>query len=116
MKPSKILHPETLRSVRQDLLLRWLGPMAEYLARRGLRLPRQGVEETIDYEQLTRILMTPTPDLPEDLAESLFLIEAMGHPSGMDALIEGADLNGLKLELEEDLTPVDLALKVWLLD
>lgn len=115
--PRRLANPEALRQIRRDLLLAWLGPAAGYLARRGLCLPDPDSEAPAPCEQLAAVFLDPTPDMPPALVDSLFLIHEMATPAGLDVLREGAQRNGLGLELADDqLTPADAAVKMWLAD
>ena len=128
------LNPSTLRSIRPDLLIAWLTPAAEYLAKRGIALPecrergevisdqKSVISEqerdfnSIDYEKLAGVFMEPTRDVPATFLESVFLIQEMANPGGMDVLLESARSNGLDLGLGEDVVPIDVAVKMWLLN
>ena len=144
LNPKNFSNPETLRKIRTDLLLAWLKPAAGYLEKNGVLLPKtdaDGVRPSsvaatsalmnaennmgtrwnaslpfLDYDKLARLFMEPEPDMPADLAESLFLIHEMANPSGMDFIIESAEANGLNLGLGDDVTPADVAVQAWLLD
>jgi hypothetical protein len=127
------LNPSTLRSMRPDLLVAWLAPAANYVAKRGIVLPKckvgnhltptlspggegvvSPVEGLIDYEKLAGIFMEPTKEVPAAFLESVFLIQEMATPAGMDVLLESARSNGIELGLGEDLVPIDVAVKMWL--
>src|SRR5437763_3650258 len=110
LNPKTCSNPELLRKIRPDLLLAWLKPAASYLEPQGVLL------HFIDYDKLARLFLEPPPDLPPDLAESLFLIHEMANPAGMDFILERAEANGLNLGLGEDVTPADVAVQAWLLD
>src|SRR5882672_2387217 len=119
------LNPSTLRSIRPDLLIAWLSPAAEYLSGRGVKLPETTDQKSgsvtddkppkIDYEKLAGVFMEPTKDVPVGFLESIFLIQEMANPRGMDVLLESARSNGLDLGLGEDVVPIDVAVKMWLL-
>lgn len=105
--------PETLRAIRPDLLLGWLGPAAEYFARRGVLLPsKPGMP--IPYEELAGVFLAPTPDMPQSLVDSLHLVHGLANPEGMDALQEAALANGLRLDIGPETTPADVAVQAWL--
>ena len=106
--------PETLRAIRPDLLLAWLAPATDYFSRRGVVLPRNR-EEKIPYDHLAGVFLAPTPDMPQALVDSLYLVHGLATPDGMDALREAATRNGLTLEAVDRATPADLAVQVVLL-
>src|SRR5437660_8580971 len=114
--PRKFSNPETLSKIRPDLLLAWLRPMQAYLDQRGLALPPPDSTQPLDFEKLARIIMEPASDMPAEFVDSLYLIHEMAHPAGMDAIIEGAQANGLRFDPGPDPTPADVAVQAWLLD
>ena len=77
--------------------------------------PQSG-EGGVDYDGLARIFMEPTVDMPERLLDSVFLIHGMASPRGMEVLVDGAETHGLDLGLKEEVTPADVAVRMWLLN
>ena len=132
--PRRFSNPETLRKIRIDLLLAWLNPAAAYLAGRGLKLPEMKSEECrvqsrhrpkvggqtsepwIDYDKLGQIFMESTPDMPAALVDSIFLIHGMASPEGMEILTKGAEAHGLEMGFSDEMTPADVAVRMWLLN
>jgi hypothetical protein len=120
LSPGRFAHPEFLVQIRADLLLQWLWPAHEYLARRGLNLPAPpqagdtaaGLRER-DLEQLAHIFLDPSPDMPPELLDSLFLLHRMATPSGMDCLLATAEERGIVLETGPEPAPADVALVAW---
>ena len=70
----------------------------------------------IDYEGLVRVFMEPTEDMPADLADGLHVVHEMGTPRRLDSMLREARENDLELGLPESATPLDVALKLWLMD
>src|SRR5678816_418325 len=110
-------NPDTYRRIRPDLLLAWLKRWEGYFARRGLVLPadvsgfeRDGVNPGFDYEQLVRVFMEPTSDMPGELIEGLHLIYEVGTARHYDRMLAELDKNGLRSELGPSTTPLDAAL------
>jgi hypothetical protein len=116
LNPGPFAHSEILSQIRPDLLLAWLWPARDYLARRGLVLPRPDAPAPVNSEALAAIFLDPTPDLPPDLADSLYLFREMATPEGMDAILAAARAAGLELGLGEEASPADVALRAWVLD
>jgi hypothetical protein len=116
LSPAKFSTPQTLKEIRRDLLLAWLRPFSGYLQNRGLFLPASESNHAIDYDKLAGIFMEPSPDMPGDLQESLFLIHGMATRPWMDRILEGLESNELDAGPEDELTPADVAVKAWLLD
>ena len=135
---NKFTRPETFRRIRPDLLLAWLKQWESYFAKRGLILPGADTQlvlpmeasvgkpkfgaqwnpsaPQIDYDNLVRVFMEPTPDMPAELADSLHLVREMGTARGMDAMLEECRARGVDLGLGDDASPEDVALKLWLTD
>lgn len=120
---SRFTNPETFRKIRPDLLWALLKRSEGYLNKRGLMLPASGenlgadaFSPRLDYDALVRVFMEPTADIPVELVEGLHLVHEMGRPSRVEKMFQEACKSGLKLELGEDATPADVAVKLFLLD
>jgi hypothetical protein len=94
-----------------------------YFTRRGLWLPVNGeslgadaFSARIDYDNLVKVFMEPTPDMPPELMDGLHLVHEMGRPRRMDDMLEEARVHGLDLGLGEEATAEDVAVKLLLLD
>lgn len=77
-------------------------------------LPEESSSEKLDLEGLSRIFMTPDEGTPEDLINSLYLVDEMATEQGMADLLEAARFEKLALEVGEDVSPADVAVQVWL--
>lgn len=110
--------PELFRRLQPGLLLDWLRPVAGYLEKRGVSLPPAGdhTGTGLDYDALARVFLEPDESLPARLAEELYLVHEMGRPRRLASMLEAAAAGGLELGLPEEATPVDVALKLLLLD
>jgi hypothetical protein len=104
------------------LLLAWLRPSAGYLENQGLKLPetftatQNGAPAWIDYDKLGEIFMNPTAEMPPKLLESVFLIQEMANPPGMDLLLAAAEAHGMDFGHRDDLSPADVAVQFWLMN
>lgn len=107
---------DDLRTVSAKLLVRLLLPYAGFLESKGLRLPKQAQANHLDYASLASILMTPDEDMPQDLIESLYCINEMSTPEGMDNLLDGAAVKGITIDMGSKLSPMDVAIWMWLQD
>jgi hypothetical protein len=116
LTPHPFSHPDTLSAIRADLLLAWLWPMRDYFERRGLPLPSPGSREPLDCDKLAALFIEPTPDMPADCLEALYLFRQMGNPAGMDAILEAAQTRRLDLDLGNEPTPLDVVVRAWALD
>jgi hypothetical protein len=106
-------NPEVLRAIAPRRLLEFLEPYRAFFEGRDFALPRALSPGAIDYEALVDLFMDPASGLPKDLLDALFLVDEMATPQGMDALLDTA---GLSLDEEDEDSPADIAVQVWLLD
>jgi len=60
--------------------------------------------------------MTPDTDMPEELAEALFIIHEMSLKETMDKLVEVAEQKHIDLDLPDEAEPADVAVRFWLKD
>jgi hypothetical protein len=108
-------HPDVLRAVSLKWLIKLLEPHAAYLESRGLVLPGPDADwDDLDDKKLLSILMTPDPEMPKDLIDSLYYLHEMATPEAMDCLLEDAELQGIPIDDDPDPTPHDVAIQVWL--
>lgn len=109
----RFLSASTLRAIAPPRLVQFLVPHQEFLLSRGLRLPLFGFEDRLEYDLLIRILIEADHAAPAELFEALYLVEELATPEGMDSLLERA--GQVQLPVEQDVSPADLAVQVWLL-
>ena len=70
----------------------------------------------IDYDALVKIFIDLTPDTPSGLVEGIHLVHQMAMPSQMDRLVKEAIDIGITLDLAEDATAEDVAIKMLMVD
>jgi hypothetical protein len=107
---------ETLRTIKQELLVEFLLPYNDFFLSRGVSLESQTDSEELDYKGLVNVFMHPDADTPDGLAEALYFINEMANADGMDQLIEEAEKGEIQIDYHPDSTPVDIAIQVWLTD
>lgn len=108
-------HPDALKSVSGKHLIQFLSPYANFLRSRELELPANiSGEDTFDYPTLVQILMTPDADMPKELIDALYFIHEMATAEGMDSLLAEAETAGIVIEESLELTPIDVAVQMWL--
>lgn len=113
LNPRRFAQADTLKRIKRMCLLKWLQPYATHLTTRGIELP--ATESTdVDYEKLAAVFIDPDEDMPVPLAESVFMIDEMANPEGMDAILDGAEAAGVTLDIGEDPDPADVAVQAWL--
>jgi hypothetical protein len=108
--------PATLSAIAPQRLVRFLDPFRGYFASRQYELPSVDSADGLDYQALVNIFMSPDNNTPVDLLNALFLVDEMSTPHGMDALLEAAEMEGLRLDPGPDHSPADIAVQVWLLN
>ncbi len=110
-------HPDVLEAISPKWLVRFLEPHSAFLESKGLNLPSSDEDcDSMDLDRLLSILMTPDPEMPRDLVESLYHLHEMGNPEAMDSLLDDAESRGIPIDDESDPTPHDVAIQMWLHD
>ena len=105
-----------LKRIEFSLLLEFLESnvrIRAFLVERGLVWttdPRQ-----FDYNELARILMSPSVETPDELLDALYFVDGLADPEYCDRILEEAQKAGINLGTE-DPSPEDLALRAWLAD
>lgn len=107
-------HPDTLKNVAPEHLIRFLTPYTEYLQARNVELPEEADFESLDYGMLAEVLMTPDESIPRDMVEALYIIHEMSAPEAMDELLKDAEIEGIQITDGPDPTPTDVAIQVFL--
>ena len=105
--------PELLRGIARPHLLAFLRRYAEYFAGQGLTLPEDDTE-ALNYPRLSEILLSPDPSTPPELSEALFYVNEISTAEGFDDLQAAIVEAGLDLVVDEEVTPADLAIQVWM--
>jgi hypothetical protein len=92
--------PETLKAIAAKRLLAFLKPHRSFLQTRGVTLPQSAKDGDLDYEELTKVFMTPDLKTPKGLIDSLYFVDEMATPEGMDALLAEAKKHNLTLAFQ----------------
>jgi hypothetical protein len=107
-------HPDTLKNVAPDHLIRFLTPYTEYLQARNVELPNEADFDSLDYGTLAKVLMTPDENIPRDMVEALYIIHEMSTAEAMDELLKDAEIEGIQISDNPEPTPTDVAIQVFL--
>ena len=107
-------HPDTLKNVAPDHLIRFLTPYTEYLQARNVELPNEADFDSLDYGTLAEVLMTPDENIPRDMVEALYIIHEMSTAEAMDELLKDAEIEGIQISDNPEPTPTDVAIQVFL--
>lgn len=104
-----------LQRLNVVLLCEVLLKFPEYLAERGLRLPADPSEDTLDYESIRAACMCGV--MPADLDDVLSYVSIMGTVPGWERIKAEARSRGRRLDFPADhLTHADLVMQAWLWD
>ena len=112
--PKRLTNPDIIRSIEPIRLLEFLAPYRSYLRDRDLPLPPARQATILDLDRLVEVLLTPSEKTPQDLLNAVFLIDELSTPQGMDALLATARHAGMPFDENQDHSPADVAVQVWL--
>jgi hypothetical protein len=101
--------------MQKQYLLALLLPHGGYFAGRGLVLSSSDGAE-INHQARADILLSPDDAMPTPLVDSLYYVNEMDTPEGMDDLLSAAAANGIQLDSGAEMTPADVAVQVWMKD
>jgi hypothetical protein len=108
----RISDPTVLKSVAPLRLLRFLTLFKTYLESRGFNWPQPDVP-AIDYDTLSRILLSPDDSLPSQMVRTLVFVDEMSIDDRMDQLLAACAMEKVVLDLGPDCTPADVAIQTW---
>jgi hypothetical protein len=107
-------NPQTLRAIEPARLLQFLEPYRTYFASREYELPPADSTETLDYQALVNIFMSPDEKSPSELVDALFLVDEMSTPEAAHGLLEAGE--HLSFDTRDEQSYADIAVQVWLLE
>ncbi len=106
--------PEMLRKIDRKHLISFLQPHENYFKAHGIDLPSTDTANGLDYEELSLALANPDPSANPDLFDALFLLHELSSSEAFDAIQEALQDQEFKEEIPSDLSPADLAIRVYL--
>ena len=109
---NRIADVAILRKLEQGGLVDLLTPHAAYLAKRGVGLVFDGSDKP--YEALRKVLLAPDEDFPPSLGQGLQRVNDLSTKAAMDALLDALAARRIDLDLGDDPSPADVALRVCL--
>jgi hypothetical protein len=113
LRLKKFTDPAWLATIAPGRIAALLRPWAPYLAGRGF-VPPPGSVNGIDCHALSSILMTPDAKTPPDMVDALYFIQETSSPDDTDALLQDAELAGLAVPADPNVTAADIAIDIWL--
>lgn len=111
--PRLFTKADRLKNISVANLVALFNPWSEYLAGRGVELVDD--EDGFPFERLSGVLMTPTDETPTELVDALYFIHETAGDLRIEDLLDMARSNGLDLAQDDDATPADVAVQIWLL-
>ena len=109
----RFTRPGFLKTIRRELLARFLREFEPELGAQNLSLPDLNLAEEAYFGSLARLLSAPE-GLPERLTEALVAVDEMASPDGQEQLEAAVAGTGLPLTFDPRSTLADLAIQVWL--
>lgn len=103
-----------LRIIRAELLVRFFDPHRDFLNSRGAGLPDVTNPGALDYERLHGALLGPADHAPNELAESLYLIDEVASDDGIEALREEVRTKLPAFVIDPQWQDAEFAIAVWL--
>jgi hypothetical protein len=112
IRPRRFSNVDLLAKLKESDLRSLLSRHAGYFERYQIR-----VEGPLDLERLASLLVAPNEEPPGALVDALFLIEEMSSASAFEELVKAVRRDSAlssSIDLEAELTPLDLAIRVYL--
>jgi hypothetical protein len=104
-----------LRRVDPALFLDFARSFGDFFARNEVDLPAVPDPEQIPYGLIADSFMRLDPTLDRDLIDALYYLDSLSADANGDLLLDEARHEGFDLP-EDDLHPVDVAVRVWMQD
>ena len=102
-----------LKRIEPGLLMEFLEPFRDFLVnKRNLDWPDDIGD--FDYTTLAKILMSPSTDMPGDMINALCFVDELSDPEYHDRIRHESDAAGIELSDQEDPSPADDVLRLWL--
>lgn len=113
LRLNRFSRPEIFALIRPELLRRFLEPCQSYFRRKGIDLSDLRHDTGLKIlSRLSDVFLTPTPDIPSALVDTLFCIHEVAVPGNADVLEDIAASEGILLDA--DSTLLEIALALWM--
>jgi hypothetical protein len=103
----------TLKKIGRQFLGMFLDRFEDDLAEKQVQLPAATLDDDEYFAHLAGVFMAPEA-LPDNLNETLYAIDEMATPEGMERLEKAVEETQLDLNFDDESTEADVALQVWL--
>lgn len=106
--------PRAVHAVQHRHLLALLHPYRAFFRGRGVDVPDPGAGGPVPIDPLVDVLLDPAADLPAGVVGALAGVVGVGTPDALPAVLAAARDAGVSLSPGDDLSPADLAVRLWL--
>ena len=107
--------PDSLKEFSPANLLALFKGEEEFLAKRGIILPDDTNDETVNYEALASLFLSPD-DVPQQLVEKFHLVNQMSSKDAMDQILDRMETRQLGLNFAPDSSPADIAAQLLVMN
>ncbi len=111
--PRVFTNPARLKEIKPDRLISFLAQWSEYFSGRGLDLAAI-IPAEMPYDEIAGVLMNPVQGVSDDMVNALYYVHETASKEPMEELIERAEAAGLDIDHDEQSTPADVAVQIWL--
>lgn len=102
-----------LKKLGRELLGSLIAPFLPAVEEKGISLPAAELEDKAFYDGWTEVFAHPE-SLPEDMTETLLIVDEMSSDSAHESLMEQMELDGISIGLNEESTAMEVAVQVHL--
>lgn len=113
-KHQRFTNLRVLKSIKHDRLLKFFSPHHDYIASRGLKLPREGKVSDSQFELLGEILRTPDHHTPAELMRAVHMVNELARESMMETLLHQIEDLAKAFDNNERIMPADVAVEAIL--
>ncbi len=113
-KYQRFTNLRVLKSVQHDRLLKFLSPHYDYIASRGLKLPRDGKLTDSQFELLGEILKSPDGQTPAELMRAMHMVNELARESMMETLLHQIEELAEAFDRDDRIMPADVAIEAIL--
>lgn len=111
--PRVFTNPSRLKEIDPNRLILFLSTWQDYFIGRGLDLTAADTSD-MPFDTIAAILMNPDQAVPESMVNALYYVHETASHEPMEELIERAEIAGLEIKHDEQSTPADVAVQIWL--
>ncbi len=106
--------PEVLQQIDKSHLISFFSPHADYFQTRNVDVVGELNSGEPNFAAIRQILITSDDATPDELAEALYYINEVSTEDGADAILEYLEREPPLFPINQNTSPADLALQVWM--